>query len=32
MIVIDNVGTEEAENLRAGGPRLVVRHVDDADA
>jgi rhodanese-related sulfurtransferase len=29
---IDHVGTEEAENLRAGGPRLIVRHVDDADA
>jgi hypothetical protein len=32
LLELDHVGTEEAENLRAGGPRLVVRHVDDADA
>ena len=32
LLELDHVGPEEAENLRAGGPRLVVRHVDDADA
>ena len=32
LLELDHVGTEEAENLRAGGPSLVVRHVDDADA
>ena len=31
LLELDHVGTEKAEHLRAGGPRLVVRHVDDAD-
>ena len=32
LLELDHVGAEKAEDLRAGGPRLVVRHVDDADA
>ena len=32
LLELDHVGDEEAEDLRAGGPRLVVRHVDDANA
>src|SRR5262249_25203579 len=32
LLELERGGTEEAEKLRAGGPSLVVRHVDDADA
>ena len=32
LLQLDHVGAEEAQDLRAGGTRLVVRHVDDADA
>jgi hypothetical protein len=32
LLELDHVGPEEAQDLRAGGPRLIVRHVDDADA
>ena len=32
LLELDHVGAEKAQDLRARGPRLVVRHVDDANA
>ena len=32
LLQLDHVGAEKAEDLRAGRARLVVRHVDDANA
>src|SRR5262249_20242403 len=31
LLELDHVGTEKSQDLRAGGTRLVVRHIDDAD-
>ena len=32
LLQLDHVGAQKAQDLRAGGARLIVRHVDDADA